>query len=141
MERSLYLVFRKATHTDQYLHYSSHHQTSCKESIISSLFNRAYSIITNRDDLTKENARIKQVLKENGYQKSIFNKIFKRIINNRSLSQSQQQTQAADIQEEQFMSINLPYIQSTIEQLWRILRSHKKKATLHKLFCKPKYRF
>ena len=58
------LVYRKPTHTDQYLHYSSHHQTSCKESVVSSLFNRAYSIITNKDDLHKENARIKQVLKE-----------------------------------------------------------------------------
>ena len=35
-----------------------------------------YSIITNKDDLHKENIRIKQVLKENGYQESIFNKIF-----------------------------------------------------------------
>ena len=61
------LVYRKPTHTDQYLQYSSHHQTSCKESVVSSLFNRAYSIITNKDDLHKENARIKQVLKENGY--------------------------------------------------------------------------
>ena len=25
------LVYRKLTHTDQYLHYSSHHQTSCKK--------------------------------------------------------------------------------------------------------------
>ena len=58
---------RKPTHTDQYLYYSSHHQTSCKESVVSSLFNRAYSIITNKDDLHKENTRIKQVLKENGY--------------------------------------------------------------------------
>ena len=63
------LVYRKPTQTDQYLNYSSHLQTSCKESVISSLFNRAYSIITNKDDLHKENARIKQVLKENGYQK------------------------------------------------------------------------
>ena len=55
------LVYRKPTHTDQYLHYSSHHQTSCKESVASSLFNRAYFIITNKDDLHKENARIKQV--------------------------------------------------------------------------------
>ena len=61
------LVYRKPTHTDQYLHYSPHHQTSCKESFVSSLFNRAYSIITNKDDLHKENAKIKQVLKENGY--------------------------------------------------------------------------
>ena len=47
------LVYRKPTHTDQYLHYSSHYQTSCKESVVSSLFNRAYSIITNKDDLQK----------------------------------------------------------------------------------------
>ena len=71
------LVYRKPTHTDQYLHCSSHHQTSCKESVISSLFNRAYSIITNKDDLHKENARINQVLKENGYRESIFRRITK----------------------------------------------------------------
>ena len=81
------LVYRKPTHTDQYLHYSSHHQTSCKESVVSSLFNRAYSIIKNKDDLDKENTRMKQVLKENGYQKSIISRIFKRITNNHSLPQ------------------------------------------------------
>ena len=52
------LVYRKHTHTDQYLHQSSRHQTSCKESLVSSLFNRAYSIITNKYDLYRENARI-----------------------------------------------------------------------------------
>ena len=48
------LVYRKPTHTDQHLHYSSHHQTSCKESVVSSLFNRAYFIITNKDVLLKK---------------------------------------------------------------------------------------
>ena len=88
------LVYRKPTHTDQYLHYSSHHQTSCNESVVSSLFNRAYSIVTNKDDLHKENARIKQVLKENGYQESIISKIFKRITNNQSLPHSNKLTAA-----------------------------------------------
>ena len=46
-------------HTHQYLHCSSHHQTRCKESAVSYLPNRAYSIITNKDDLTKENAKKK----------------------------------------------------------------------------------
>ena len=91
------LVYRKLTHTEKYLRYSSHHQTSCNESVVSSLFNRAYSIIINKDDLHKENARVKQVIKANGYQESIISKIFKRITNDHSLSQSQQLTQATDI--------------------------------------------
>ena len=83
------LVYRQPTHTDQYLRYNSHHQATCKESVVSSLFNRAYSITTNKDDLHKENARIKRELKENGYRESIINKIFGRITNNHSLPQSQ----------------------------------------------------
>ena len=58
-------------HSDQQVRCSSHCKTSCKESVVSSLFNRADAIIANRDDLTKENVRIKQVLKENGYQETI----------------------------------------------------------------------
>ena len=42
-------VYWKPKHTDQYLQYRSHDQTSCKESVVSSLF------ITNKDDLQKEN--------------------------------------------------------------------------------------
>ena len=120
------LVYMKPTHTDQYLHYSSHHLTSCKESVVSSLFNIAYSIITSKVDIHKENATIKQLLKENGYQESIICKIFKRITNNHSLPQSQQLTQATDIQEEEIrMSMNLPYVEGTSEKLRRILRFQK----------------
>ena len=115
--------------------------------VVSSFFNRAYSVITNKDDLHKENARIKQVLKENGYQESIINKVFRRITNNHRLAQSQQLTQATDIQEEEIrMSINLPYVEGTSEKLRRILRSHKIRSifytetTLRKLLCKPKDR-
>ena len=85
------------------------------------------------------------MLEENGYQESIISKIFKRTTNNRSLSQSQQLTQATDIQEEEIrMSINLPYIEGTSEKLWHILRSHKIRLTfytkrnLRKLLCKPR---
>ena len=84
------LVYGKPVHTDQYLHYRCHSQTICKESVVSFLFSRAYPSFTNKDDLNKENARIKQVLKENGYQESIISKIFKKITYNDSLSQSQQ---------------------------------------------------
>ena len=71
-------------HTDQYLRYSSHHQTGWKDSVVSSLFNIANFMVTNKDYLIKENTRIKQLLKDNGYLESIINKIFNRIINNHS---------------------------------------------------------
>ena len=61
------------------------------------------------------------------------------------MSQSQQQTQATDIQEEEItMGINLAYIEGTSEKLQPILESHKIRSTfytentLHKLICKPK---
>ena len=84
------------------------------------------------------------MLKENGYQESIINKIFRIITNNHSLPQSQQLTQATDIQEGEIrMNINLSYVEGTSEKLWHILRSHKIRSTfytemtLHKFFCKP----
>ena len=83
------LVYRKPTHTDQYLYYNSHHQISCKGSVVSYLFNRTYSIITNKDDLHKEDARKEQVLKENGYKESIISKIYRRFTNNHSSPQSE----------------------------------------------------
>ena len=61
------------------------------------------------------------------------------------MPQLQQQTPAADIQEEEIkMSINLPYVEVTSEKLRHILRSHKIRSTFYtenmlcKLLCKPK---
>ena len=87
------------------------------------------------------------MLKKNGYRESIINKIFRRITNNHSLPQSQQLTQAIDIQEEEIKaSINLLYVEGTSEKLRRILTSHKIRLTFYnemtsrKLLCKPKDR-
>ena len=64
--------------------YTTSLTASCKESVVSPLFNRVNSIITNKDHLYKENARMKQVLNENGYQERIISKMFKRITYNHS---------------------------------------------------------
>lgn len=61
---------------------------NCNESVIFSLFNRAHSIIINKNDFHKESARIKQVLNYNGYQERITSKTFKRTTNNQSLPHS-----------------------------------------------------
>ena len=87
------------------------------------------------------------MLKDNQYQESIISKIFKRITNSHILPQSQQLTQATDIPEVEIrMSINVPYVEGTSEELRRIFRSRKIRSTfctentLRKLLCKPKDR-
>ena len=74
MERSLYWYIGS-------LHILTNTYTAAltTKQVARKVFNRAYSIIANKDDLHKENARIKQVLKENGYRESIINKIFRRV--------------------------------------------------------------
>ena len=47
------LVYRKPPHIGQCLQHSSHHQTSCKESVVSSFCNKANSTITNEYYLNK----------------------------------------------------------------------------------------
>ena len=63
------------------------------------------------------------------------------------MPQSQQLTQALDIQEEEIrMCINLPYVEGTSKKLRRILRPDKIRCTfytektLRKLLCKPNNR-
>ena len=58
------------------------------------------------------------MLKENYIRKSIISKIFTRITDNRSLPQSQQETQATNIQDEEIrMSIDLLHVEATSEKL------------------------
>ena len=97
MERSLYCCIGSLRIlTNTYTTALTIKQVTTKVLFPPSFFIRAYSIITNIDDLYKANARIKQMLKENGYQESIIGNFFQRINNNHNLPQSQQQTQATD---------------------------------------------
>ena len=122
-------VYRNPAHTSQYLLCSSHHQASCKESV-----NRKFFVITNQNDLAKENTRTKQLLKENWYQERIICQIFKRINKNHSFSQSQQQKSQKYPRREKrsnSMNINLPYFEGTSENLRRLLRPHKIRPTFY----------
>ena len=47
-------VYRKPTHTDQYLHWDSHHVITSKYSVVGTLFHRARTICSNPEQLQKE---------------------------------------------------------------------------------------
>ena len=63
-------VYRKKTHTDQYLQFSSHHPLAHKKSVITTRFHRATALSSNMVERVKENCRVTRALKNNGYPSS-----------------------------------------------------------------------
>ena len=57
-------VYRKPTHTDRYLQYSSHHPVKQKASVARTLFSRANSITSNNKKKIKEFHQITKTLKK-----------------------------------------------------------------------------
>ena len=56
-------VYRKATHTDQYLHWDSHHAITSKYSVVGTLFHRARTISSKPGQWQKEEKHLYQSLR------------------------------------------------------------------------------
>ena len=70
-------VYRKPTHTDQYLAYDSHHPQSVKRGIVKCLYDRAKHLITKPSVISKEKKHLSSVLVSNGYPSSFIRKLTK----------------------------------------------------------------
>ena len=60
-------VYRKATHTDQYLHWDSHHAITSKYSVVGTLFHRARTVCSKPVQLQKEEKHLYQSLRKCKY--------------------------------------------------------------------------
>ena len=129
-------VFRKPTHTDQYLHWESAHHLDHKRSVVRTLLNRARSHITEPAAQEEEIGHIKKVLKANGYRDWIFETPNQSDKNLRKERKDQLNTPTP--------SIGLPYIKGLSEELQRIFKDHgisvyhKPFNTLRSALVKPK---
>ena len=70
-------VYRKPTHTNQYLNYTSHHSTSAKQSVITALFDRANNIVSGENDKEEKKQHILAALQQNGYPRDFIMKTIK----------------------------------------------------------------
>ena len=72
-------VYRKPTHTDQYVHYRSNHPNSVKSGIISTLTRRAINICSTPESLESEREHIRRALTEqNGYPEELVKNVMDR---------------------------------------------------------------
>ena len=81
-------VYRKPTHTNQYLQWDSHHSISAKYSVISTLFHRAKEVCSTKQQLKEEHDQIQQALTLCRYPDWALNRVEKKT---RVLRQSRNQ--------------------------------------------------
>ena len=108
-------VFRKATHTDQYLNGLSHHPLEHKRSVVRSLLNRADNIISTVDDVKTEKDHVRKVLGFNNYDQWIMDIPRKKPPRERNTT-----PQSSEFH----VPIAIPYVRGLSEQLQRVFKKH-----------------
>ena len=129
-------VYRKATHTDRYLNFDSHHPKQHKSSVVQTLLNRAESIPSKEQDKIKERQRVFRSLHEgNGYPKELIRS---------KLRRRKEKNQDKHEDKEYCGFAALPYVEGTTERIKRVLDDYnintcvKPLCTLRQLLSKPK---
>ncbi|XP_072039623.1 uncharacterized protein [Amphiura filiformis] len=127
-------IYRKPTHTDQYLLMDSHHPLQHKLGVIRTLVHRAESLVTEEEDKVLELEKIQKALGVCGYKRSHF-----AVANTHNPPNRQPSTTAVSKG-----SITLPYVRGASEGLRRILCKRgiqvhfKPRNTLRQFLVSPK---
>ena len=109
-------VYRKPTHTDQYLNFLSHHPLEHKRSVVRTLLQRANTLVSNEEDRKQEIAHVKDALRANNYKEWAL-KVPKDKIK-KAVDSDQQSNRKAKI------TVGIPYMQGMSEPLQRVFRAH-----------------
>ena len=117
-------IYRKPTHSNQYLKYASPNPASAKQSVITALFDQADNVVSNKEDKIEEKHHTLAALQQNGYPKEFIQRTVKK--HNR---RKEQPRERPEVEPKQTKSINLPYIQGVSEQLKRALNKRNIKTT------------
>ena len=111
-------VYRKPTHTDQYLQFDSHHALAHKLGVIRTLNYRADTIVSDPEEVRKEKEYIKTALGRCGYPDWAFHKANK----------PQRDTQAAPERVGgsggKPRRISIPYVEGLSDRLRKVFRQH-----------------
>ena len=119
-------VYRKPTHTDQYLQWDSHHNLSAKFSVINTLSHRAQTVCTNPELLKKEKEHLRKALTKCKYPKRALDKVEKRLnqpsseANDGVSNQGTNSTPAATREGKSKGHIVIPYTQGLCESIKKI---------------------
>ena len=115
------MVYRKKSHTDQYLNFSSHHPENHKLSVIRTLLERCYSIVTEEDDRKKEEEHVAKALSKCGCPPWTIDRVKQEIMEK---SLKDEAKKAKNTRDNQKGMVVVPYVEGLSEAFARILKSH-----------------
>ena len=110
-------VYRKPTHTGQYLQWDSHHAISAKYSVISTLFHRAKEVCSTKQHLVKEQDHIKQALTVCKYPKWALNRAQKKTMAHKQSSNKNKGLRGNNNHPKRRTYITVPYIKGLGESV------------------------
>ena len=127
-------VYRKPTHTDQYLAYDSHHPQSVKRGIVKCLYDRSKHLITKPSVISHEKKHLSSVLVSNGYPFSFV----------KNITKTKKRTTTKEPAPEIKSTAVLPYVKGLSEALRRCLQQQgirtvfRSDTTLRSHLVRPK---
>ena len=116
-------VYRKPTHTDQYLNFQSNHHLQHKRAVVNSLLLRAQTLVSEEIDKAMEIHHVEQALKANNYPDWMLT-----TLNTRTGSRVSDES----VNKERIYA-SVPYIKGILECLQRAFKSHEV-TLVHKPF-------
>ena len=111
-------VYRKPTHTDQYLNFNSNHHLQHKRAVVNTLLLRAHTLVSEDVDKVKEIQHVKEALKANNYPDWMLT------IPNADNTGSASRDSEESVNEKRVYA-SVPYIKGTSERLQRAFKSHE----------------
>ena len=137
------LVYRKPTHTDQYLNFSSEHPLHQKMGVIRTLFDRMNSVVTEEDDRLIEEERVRAALRTCGYPEWAMNKVKEQMANKNQVKAAKKAKPMPKEKQSKGMVV-IPYVNGLSERIQRVYKKHnveaamKPHSTLRNLLVHPK---
>ena len=106
-------IYRKPTHTDQYLHYTSGHHMSAKNSVVNTLVHRALTLC-DQEYPKDELKHIEKALNKNGYPSNLVHKAIKK--------QTGKQSEIQEVEDQHKGVTFMPYVKGVSDKNLPVLK-------------------
>ncbi|XP_072046538.1 uncharacterized protein [Amphiura filiformis] len=133
-------IYRKPTHTNQYLQFQSHHPLHQKLGVVRTLLDRKDAIVTEEADKEEEEKKINEALTQCGYPSWAIDKVKEQT----QKPKTSKNRETKDTKDKTKGSVVVPYVEGLSERMSRVFKKHgfstamKPHSTLRNMLVHPK---